>query len=1068
MNGERLGVSGERSAVYDQTAANGLAYDPQDDLLWRQLKSIPAFRALLRAVEARFYQHIELPGPVLDVGCGDGHFAQMTFPGRLAAGIDPWWGPLQKARRTDKYDVLVRSMGDHLPFPDASFASAFSNSVLEHIPDVQPVLNEVGRVLQPGGRFVITTPSHLFTEWLGGAGFFERLGLSGLADRYRDFFNTISRHAHTDPPDVWARRLAEAGFVIERWQYYFSREALHALEIGHVQGLPSAVLHALTGHWILGPWESNLRPTERWVRPYYEEAPSPEGGAYLLFIARRVSADDPRLQTTNPLPPPNPFVFAPSPTPTATPASATESNGAAVSPSIAVQTDVQSTAAVRAEPQPAVTVPTRSTTIPPQPAPVVPAPYPAPTTRRPASSRTLSAGLAILALLLAAIGQSLWRSTPEMPTAGLWWFVLSGLSLVAAVRAARPSGLGLRRPSWGINPIPRSRWLLLPALLLSLMAAGQANGPLETQRPGFAILLWLAAGGLAFVGGVWPLPQGIGNWRFEIGRVREWGRAGLRRWPGIAAVLFLVALLLRAFSLSSIPAIFNGTEANIGLDVQAVVNGFIRNPFGSGWLTNPTLPLFLLSLPLRLFGPSVLAVRFWSPLIGALTIVAVLLIGWRLWRREVGIGAAVLLTGAHYHLHYSRLGLTNIWDPLFTLLALGLIAIAWETAATSAYKRPLWALAGIATGLNAYFFTSSHLLPMMLVGLALLLLVFHFQRVRQEAIHIFIAAAVALIIALPQLLYYNANPAVFMERANSLGILDSHSGWLSQEALRSGLSQSELFTRQFWRAALAFNATRDTSTAYGPPSPLLGWGMGVLAVLGFFFALLHGRQPRYAILVIWTAVTILFAGVLLENPPSSHRLLIAMPALMLLAAIALFEIVRAVVRALSLRSATATAATAAATTNTRLTARHFLLPVVAIAAALALLDLAFYFGTYQSQHRFGDRNTEVAGRMAEYLNELDSSAANWTAYFYGPPAMYVSFPTLAFLTPQFQPGLNLFDVEPDAGPLPAATAPNQVYIFLPERQSELLALQAQAPNGRLQTFDGYYSRPLFFAYEIGD
>ncbi|HUM69980.1 MAG TPA: hypothetical protein PLK31_14170, partial [Chloroflexota bacterium] len=64
-----------------------------DDLLWRQLKTIPAFRAILRAVEARFYGCVELPAPVLDVGCGDGHFSQMTFPGRIAAGIDPWWNP---------------------------------------------------------------------------------------------------------------------------------------------------------------------------------------------------------------------------------------------------------------------------------------------------------------------------------------------------------------------------------------------------------------------------------------------------------------------------------------------------------------------------------------------------------------------------------------------------------------------------------------------------------------------------------------------------------------------------------------------------------------------------------------------------------------------------------------------------------------------------------------------------------------------------------------------------------------------------------------------------------------
>lgn len=275
-----------------------------DDLLWQQLKTLPAFRALLRALEARFYPHIALPDPVLDVGCGDGHFTQMAFPDRtIAAGIDPWWGPLRKATRTAKYDILLQAMGDRLPFPDAVFGGAFSNSVLEHIPELDPVLAEVNRVLQIGAPFLITTPSHYFTEFLKGGEFFDRLHLRGLGGRYRGFFNRVSRHAHTDPPETWAGRLARAGFAIERWQYYFSREALQALEFGHIQGLPSAGLHALTGHWIVAPWESSLRPTERWLRPYYEEPPDPERGAYLLFLARK--------QDTKPiaahLPPPDPL-----------------------------------------------------------------------------------------------------------------------------------------------------------------------------------------------------------------------------------------------------------------------------------------------------------------------------------------------------------------------------------------------------------------------------------------------------------------------------------------------------------------------------------------------------------------------------------------------------------------------------------------------------------------------------------------------------------------------------------------------------------------------------------------
>ena len=43
----------------------------RDELLWRNLKDLPAFRALVRAVEAQFYQAIPLPEPTLDVGCGE-------------------------------------------------------------------------------------------------------------------------------------------------------------------------------------------------------------------------------------------------------------------------------------------------------------------------------------------------------------------------------------------------------------------------------------------------------------------------------------------------------------------------------------------------------------------------------------------------------------------------------------------------------------------------------------------------------------------------------------------------------------------------------------------------------------------------------------------------------------------------------------------------------------------------------------------------------------------------------------------------------------------------------------
>jgi SAM-dependent methyltransferase len=261
----------------------------QPDLLWRNLTGLPAFRAFLRAVEGRFYQDIALPEPTLDLGCGDAHFASVTFDHPIAAGVDPWSPPLHEARRLrpDTYRLLVQGYGDRLPFPTGHFASAMSNSVLEHIPELEPVLTDLARVLQPGAPFIFCVPSDYFLDFLSISTGLDRLGLHGLGNAYRAFFNRISRHHHCDSPEVWRARLEAAGFKLEKCWYYFSRGALQTLEWGHYLGLPSVVAHVLTGRWILAPTRANLALTDRLVRPFCEE-PLPEKGAYLFFIARKV------------------------------------------------------------------------------------------------------------------------------------------------------------------------------------------------------------------------------------------------------------------------------------------------------------------------------------------------------------------------------------------------------------------------------------------------------------------------------------------------------------------------------------------------------------------------------------------------------------------------------------------------------------------------------------------------------------------------------------------------------------------------------------------------------------
>ncbi len=259
------------------------------DYLFLHVRELPYFRALLRAVESRFYQDYLLPSPVYDVGCGDGHFASVTFEQKIDAGLDPWHGPIQEARRFGAYRTLVEADGSRAPFPDGHFSSGLSNSVLEHIPDVETVLAETARVLKPGAPFLFCVPNRNFTLNLSVARFLDRIGLQGLAGLYRSFFNRISRHAHCDDPETWTRRLQAAGFTVEAHWNYFSPSALSALEWGHYLGLPSLIMKKLFGRWIVVPSHSNLWLTLALLRPYYNEPVPQENGAYTFYVTRRAT-----------------------------------------------------------------------------------------------------------------------------------------------------------------------------------------------------------------------------------------------------------------------------------------------------------------------------------------------------------------------------------------------------------------------------------------------------------------------------------------------------------------------------------------------------------------------------------------------------------------------------------------------------------------------------------------------------------------------------------------------------------------------------------------------------------
>jgi SAM-dependent methyltransferase len=98
---------------------------------------------------------------LLDVGCGRGEYME-TAAGRVdhVTGVDLSLTVLVLARkRLGDRGLVLAAEAERLPFPDAAFAAVIAADVIEHFADPPRVVEEVGRVLQPGTPAFFSTPN---------------------------------------------------------------------------------------------------------------------------------------------------------------------------------------------------------------------------------------------------------------------------------------------------------------------------------------------------------------------------------------------------------------------------------------------------------------------------------------------------------------------------------------------------------------------------------------------------------------------------------------------------------------------------------------------------------------------------------------------------------------------------------------------------------------------------------------------------------------------------------------------------------------------------------------------
>jgi ubiquinone/menaquinone biosynthesis C-methylase UbiE len=141
-----------------------------------------------------------IDSPVLDVGCGDGATSAHAPTGYV--GVDRDLAPLSV--RSSIAASAVQGTADRLPFGDGAFQTVLAMASLEHVDDPVACLAEARRVLAPGGRVVMTTPTPFgdrIHHWLA------KIGITSK--------HAADEHQSVMDPQALARAVEAAGLRVE-------------------------------------------------------------------------------------------------------------------------------------------------------------------------------------------------------------------------------------------------------------------------------------------------------------------------------------------------------------------------------------------------------------------------------------------------------------------------------------------------------------------------------------------------------------------------------------------------------------------------------------------------------------------------------------------------------------------------------------------------------------------------------------------------------------------------------------------------------------------------------------
>ena len=254
-----------------------------DYFIQKYLENRPMFMAIIRGQEAMIFQKYNklIKGKILDFGCGDGFFVDHIFgKNKINVGLDLFKNKqVEEARKEKIYKKISLYDGGIIPYPDNYFNRVVSNCVLEHIPNIKLSLNEIYRVLKPGGYFLTSVMTDQWENNLFGSRIFGK--------KYLDYMRKTQFHYNLFSNQKWQFQFIQVGFKIQLIDGYLYKKSAFYLDLFHYLSIGSLISYKLFNKWILFSIPFLNKIKTQFIKKIIIDENNPNKASALFFVLEK-------------------------------------------------------------------------------------------------------------------------------------------------------------------------------------------------------------------------------------------------------------------------------------------------------------------------------------------------------------------------------------------------------------------------------------------------------------------------------------------------------------------------------------------------------------------------------------------------------------------------------------------------------------------------------------------------------------------------------------------------------------------------------------------------------------